>query len=137
MKQKIRTLSAPLSQKQYLRHPTHSLDHFTNVKFHLVRYNLKKKVKTFLTGLQNNEYEEYKVKCIRQSNQKLSQHLSLIFSFQVHAKYAVFPRHRRNLAIAGSVSVSILVSPLIAALTVGKYHSPVSSQQVENGYGFI
>ena len=25
MKQKIRTLSAPLSQKQYLRHPTHSL----------------------------------------------------------------------------------------------------------------
>ncbi|XP_071502424.1 E3 ubiquitin-protein ligase RNF19A-like [Diadema antillarum] len=38
---------------------------------------------------------------------------------KVHAKYASMPRHRRNLAIAGSVSLSILVSPVIAALTVG------------------
>eukprot|EP00057_Strongylocentrotus_purpuratus_P003420 XP_003726613.1 PREDICTED: E3 ubiquitin-protein ligase RNF19A [Strongylocentrotus purpuratus] len=38
---------------------------------------------------------------------------------KVHAKYVSMPRHRRNLAIAGSVSLSIIVSPVIAALTVG------------------
>lgn len=38
---------------------------------------------------------------------------------KVHAKYASTARHRRNLAIAGSVSLSIIVSPVIAALTVG------------------
>ncbi|XP_071854183.1 E3 ubiquitin-protein ligase RNF19A-like isoform X3 [Apostichopus japonicus] len=38
---------------------------------------------------------------------------------KVHAKYANRSRTKRNFAIAGSVIVSVIVSPLIAALTVG------------------
>ncbi|XP_038052210.1 E3 ubiquitin-protein ligase RNF19A-like [Patiria miniata] len=38
---------------------------------------------------------------------------------KVHGKYSNTSRHRRNLAIAGSVTMSVLVSPVIAALTVG------------------
>lgn len=38
---------------------------------------------------------------------------------KVHAKYANRSRTKRNFAIAGSVILSVIVSPLIAALTVG------------------
>ncbi|XP_033640273.1 E3 ubiquitin-protein ligase RNF19A-like [Asterias rubens] len=38
---------------------------------------------------------------------------------KVHGKYSGTSRHHRNLAIAGSVTMSVLVSPVIAALTVG------------------
>ena len=45
----------------------------------------------------------------------------LFLYFQLHARYPDASKHKRNLVIAGGVSASILVSPILAGFAVGKY----------------
>ncbi len=42
-------------------------------------------------------------------------------SFQIHAKYEHAGKHKRNLLITGGVTASVLVSPILAGLAVGKF----------------
>lgn len=42
--------------------------------------------------------------------------------FKIHSRYEGkdVSKHKRNLAIAGGVTLSVIVSPVVAAVTVGK-----------------
>lgn len=44
------------------------------------------------------------------------------FKFKIHNRYEGkdVSKHKRNLAIAGGVTLSVIVSPVVAAVTVGK-----------------
>ena len=42
------------------------------------------------------------------------------FYFQIHAKYEHANKHKRNLLITGGVTASVLVSPILAGLAVGR-----------------
>lgn len=46
----------------------------------------------------------------------------LIFFFQIHSRYEgkKTSKHKRNLAITGGVTLSVIASPVIAAVSVGK-----------------
>lgn len=48
--------------------------------------------------------------------------LSLSPSPQIHSRYEGkdISKHKRNLVIAGGVTLSVIVSPVVAAVTVGK-----------------
>lgn len=53
--------------------------------------------------------------------------LTWCFSFhQIHSRYEgkKTSKHKRNLAITGGVTLSVIASPVIAAVSVGKWHSP-------------
>lgn len=44
------------------------------------------------------------------------------YSFQIHNRYEGkdISKHKRNLVIAGGVTLSVIVSPVVAAVTVGE-----------------
>lgn len=46
----------------------------------------------------------------------------IIFPPQIHNRYEGkdISKHKRNLVIAGGVTLSVIVSPVVAAVTVGK-----------------
>lgn len=50
------------------------------------------------------------------------QGLNAYFPPQIHNRYEGrdISKHRRNLVIAGGVTLSVIVSPVVAAVTVGK-----------------
>ena len=44
-----------------------------------------------------------------------------IFCLQIHARYILSSKHRRNLAVTGGVAASILAAPIVAGLAVGEW----------------
>lgn len=48
--------------------------------------------------------------------------LMIPFSWQIHNRYEGkdISNHKRNLVIAGGVTLSVIVSPVVAAVTVGQ-----------------
>lgn len=45
---------------------------------------------------------------------------SPVFCLQIHARYILSSKHRRNLAVTGGVAASILAAPIVAGLAVGE-----------------
>ena len=54
---------------------------------------------------------------------------NIFFCFQIHSKYKLSSRHKRNLAITGGVVTSVLVAPVVAGLAVGLYFCIFFSDQ--------